>query len=117
MNRRSAAVPDRHALLKGSQFPATSSGRNASPNLSEYSTPLRTASPFENPYGDPRGGLRREAPGGESINMFQGSAAQQRSAADLEEQNDSRLDALSERIKMLKDVRGIINLDYHWDWQ
>lgn len=117
MNRRTAAAPDRHALLTGHAYPAASSARIVSPAASEYSTPLRTASPFENPYGEPRGAPKKETSNGGFVSLFQGTAAQQRSAADLEEQNDSRLDALSERIKMLKDVCLIGNTDFNWDWQ
>lgn len=120
MNRRTAGAPDRHALLTAHSYPAsTSSARLVSPAVSEYSTPLRTASPYENPYGDARatdGAPKKEAGGG-FVSLFQGTAAQQRSAADLEEQNDSRLDALSERIKMLKDVGRPAYLDFYGDWQ
>lgn len=38
------------------------------------------------------------------MNLFSGTIGQQNTAADLEEQNDARLNSLSERIKMLKDV-------------
>lgn len=104
MNRRTAGAPDRHALLTGHSYPAASSARVGGPAVSEYNTSMRTASPFENPYGEPRGAPKKDAPNGGFVSLFQGTAAQQRSAADLEEQNDSRLNALSERIKMLKDV-------------
>lgn len=105
MSRRTAAAPDRHALLTGHAYPSSSSVRVASPAVTEYNTPLRTASPYENPYGDMQGAPKKEASSSSGfVSLFQGTAAQQRSAADLEEQNDTRLNALSERIKMLKDV-------------
>ncbi|WFD46724.1 protein transport protein bet1 [Malassezia furfur] len=105
MSRRTAAAPDRHALLTGHAYPSSSSVRVASPAVTEYNTPLRTASPYENPYGDMQGAPKKEASSSSGfVSLFQGTAAQQRSAADLEEQNDTRLNALSERIKMLKDI-------------
>ncbi|PKI84815.1 hypothetical protein MVES_001198 [Malassezia vespertilionis] len=100
MNRRNAAgVADRHALLT----PRTYSGEDPSLSQDGYNA---TASPYENPYGPPEAGApKKEAPAGRGyISLFNGSAAQQSSAAHLEEQNDSRLDALSERIKLLRDI-------------
>lgn len=97
MSRRTAAgVADRHALLSGQSYPAAVSSR--APNA--QFTPYRSDSPFENPYArsasDMIGAPKKD---------FFGSDAQQRAAADLEEQNDMRLEGLSERIRMLKDVR------------
>jgi len=111
MNRRSAAVYDRHAMLAAHSYPTTSStfGTPSSASLDE---PRRMESPFENPYSAPsRGvdqvGAPKKEPSGQSgfVSLFSGTIGQQNSAADLEEQNDARLNGLSERIKMLKDVR------------
>lgn len=84
MNRRPGAVPN---------LPSSSVGSHAAP--------LRTASPYENPYGDVQ------------TSQFAGGGMHQRTAADLEEQNDSRLDALSERIKMLKEVGRVPDRDFY----
>ncbi|WFD33738.1 protein transport protein bet1 [Malassezia cuniculi] len=88
---------NRHALLTGQSYPSALSSGVPSPQY----TPYRTDSPFENPYarsyGDTIGAPKKEP--------FYGNDAQQRTAADLEEQNDMRLEGLSERIRMLKDVR------------
>lgn len=97
MSRRNAAgVADRHALLAGQTYPSAVSTRASN---SPY-IPYRSDSPFENPYArnaaDTFGAPKKET--------FYGSDAQQRAAADLEEQNDMRLEGLSERIRMLKDV-------------
>jgi len=82
-------------------------------------------SPFENPYNAPsrsmdQVGAPKKEPGGQSgsVSLFSGTIGQQNSAADLEEQNDARLNGLSERIKMLKDVRkrcSQTDFDGHWE--
>lgn len=111
MNRRNAGMPDRHAMLTQQAYPSSSS---AIPRTAAgFESPWRTDSPFENPYGfgsghavgDEQGAPKKEAPPpSRFMSMFSGTAAQERSAADLEEQNDARLSGLSERIKLLKDV-------------
>ncbi|WFD30107.1 protein transport protein bet1 [Malassezia sp. CBS 17886] len=116
MNRRGAGATDRHALLKAHAYPSSSSSATVlSPAASAYSTPTRTASPYENPYGRAGGdhviGMghigapkKEPAPAAPFSNLFSGNSLQQRTAADLEDQNDARLDGLSERIKVLKDI-------------
>lgn len=107
MSRRTAAgVADRHALLSGQSYPAAVSSR--APNA-QY-MPYRSDSPFENPYArsasDMVGAPKKE---------LYGSDAQQRAAADIEEQNDMRLEGLSDRIRLLKDVRWLLT-DLNWHW-
>lgn len=100
MNRRPAA--DRHALLTAQTYSTTSSAATGGRSWD--------VSPLESPYapraGDRIGAPNKEPQGDGYVSLF-GSlgAQQQRTASDLEEQNDSRLEGLSERIKMLKDVR------------
>ena len=114
MNRRHAAVPDRHALLTGQAYAyPTSTSTNTMPQVGATKTPWRSDSPFENPYGSSeilsgeKGASKKDHPPSTRSNLvslFSGTAGQQNSAADLEEQNDARLSGLSERIKLLKDV-------------
>ena len=112
MNRRHAAVPDRHALLTGQAY-AYPTSTNTMPQVAATKTPWRSDSPFENPYGSSeilsgeKGASKKDHPPSTRSNLvslFSGTAGQQNSAADLEEQNDARLSGLSERIKLLKDV-------------
>ncbi|KAJ9478294.1 Protein transport protein BET1 [Pseudozyma hubeiensis] len=113
MNRRAGAT-DRHALLAGGAYPSSSS-------LSAY----RSSSPYDsNPYpststssngtyhsSDSIGAPKKEPPpsdgpyGGNSIFGRAASAySATRTAEDLEEQNDQRLDGLTARVSMLKEI-------------
>lgn len=126
MNRRNAGLPHRHAMLMQQTYPSSTSAMPRT--TAAFESPWRTDSPFENPYGpasgyaagnDEQGAPKKEAPlPNKFVSMFSGTAVQQRSAADLEEQNDARLSGLSERIKLLKDVRKLggltADLDRHW---
>lgn len=124
MNRRGAGLADRHALLSTAAYP--SSSRSASPSLGLGAS--RSASPFENPYGGGQGSsyvraadpydeyeVAKGAPKKEP--RYSGGAAlgggiasriaaygSQRTAEDLEGQNDEKLEGLSAKVKMLKDV-------------
>lgn len=103
MNRRYAGVADRHALLSSAALPGGYSKYRVS-TLTEQDSPQRTESPFENPYADASPGW--PAASGATASGRSGLyAAQQATASELEEQNDSRLNGLSERIKLLKQVR------------
>ncbi|KDN53624.1 hypothetical protein K437DRAFT_289492 [Tilletiaria anomala UBC 951] len=91
----SAAGPSRYYAGGGASYPgsAAHSGRGT-PDYSEYGAPKK-----EN--GLPAGpGLMSGALGGGSW----GSYAQQRTAEDLEEGNDIRVEGLSAKVKMLKDI-------------
>lgn len=114
MNRRNAAVADRHALLSSHAYPGSAPTFRSSA-IPNYDSHRRTDSPFENPYGHNQApfhaygeaGAPKKGPssnGANYMNLFSGTIGQQNTAADLEEQNDARLNSLSERIKMLKDV-------------
>jgi blocked-early-in-transport protein 1 len=109
MSRRTGAgVVDRHALLSTSAYPSSS---RSSPS------PYRNASPFEQPYAentsDPYseynvGAPKKEAPlygsgmnGGNSSGSGLWGA---RSAEQLEEQNDDKLEGLSAKVRILKDI-------------
>ncbi|SJX61712.1 related to BET1-Type II membrane protein required for vesicular transport between ER and Golgi [Sporisorium reilianum f. sp. reilianum] len=107
MNRRAGAT-DRHALLAGGAYPSSSS-------LSAY----RSSSPYDaNPYpssstngtayhsSDFVGAPKKEpASHGEGIFARAASAySATRTAEDLEEQNDQRLDGLTARVSMLKEI-------------
>lgn len=116
MNRRAGAT-DRHALLAGGAYPSSSS-------LSAY----RSSSPYDsNPYpssssssafsGNGSGsyqssadfiGAPKKEPPSSYGNGILGRAASNytatRTAEDLEEQNDSRLDGLTARVSMLKEI-------------
>lgn len=104
---------DRHALLSAGAYPSSS---RSPPGPATY----RTSSPFEQPYtnggspytsdpyaeyGNQQGAPKKE-PGDQPPGFFGRVAAyaSQRTAEDLEEQNDERLEGLSARVKMLKDV-------------
>lgn len=113
MNRRPAAgVADRHALLTAHAYPGASTARGPTPSGGAWGN---SSSPFETPYaqraaggaaGQDEVGAPKKEPGHNAgfVSLFGGSTAQQQSAADLEEQNDARLEGLSERIKLLKDI-------------
>jgi blocked-early-in-transport protein 1 len=107
MSRR-AGVTDRHALLSSSAYPSSSRSSPA---------PYRNASPFEQPYGtntsDPyaeynTGAPKKEPPysngaglgGYPTRNGLYGA----RSAEQLEEQNDDKLEGLSAKVRILKDI-------------
>ncbi|TKY86782.1 hypothetical protein EX895_004422 [Sporisorium graminicola] len=112
MNRRAGAT-DRHALLAGGAYPSSSS-------LSAY----RSSSPYDsNPYAsgstsngsyqssDFIGAPKKEpvAPTNTSYGdgIFGRAASAYsatRTAEDLEEQNDQRLDGLTARVSMLKEI-------------
>lgn len=101
-------------MLAAHSYPTTSStfGTSSSASVGE---PRRMESPFENPYSAPSRnmdhvGAPKKEPSGQSgfVSLFSGTIGQQNTAADLEEQNDARLNGLSERIKMLKDVRVVV---------
>ncbi|WFD26986.1 hypothetical protein MNAN1_001978 [Malassezia nana] len=90
-----------------------------------HGVPRRMESPFENPYSAPARNVMQEVgapkkePGAPTgfMSLFSGTPGQQSTAADLEEQNDARLNGLSERIKILKDVRiccSLVDLDRDW---
>ncbi|GAC96349.1 protein transport protein [Pseudozyma hubeiensis SY62] len=118
MNRRAGAT-DRHALLAGGAYPSSSS-------LSAY----RSSSPYDsNPYpststsngtyhsSDSIGAPKKEPPpsdgpyGGSSIFGRAASAySATRTAEDLEEQNDQRLEGLTARVSMLKEITLNIGL-------
>ncbi|KAN0063224.1 protein transport protein bet1 [Thecaphora frezii] len=116
MNRRAGAV-DRHALLSSGAYP--SSSRSVAPGTGG-SVGYRAAAPFEQPYGhyptsDPYaeygnhvGAPKKETPNTTGANGGllgrMAAYASQRTAEDLEEQNDQRLEGLSARVKMLKDI-------------
>lgn len=109
MNRRAGAT-DRHALLAGGAYPSSSS-------LSAY----RSSSPYDsNPYpststngsstynsNDFVGAPKKEPSDSYGNNIFGRAAssyAATRTAEDLEEQNDQRLDGLTARVSMLKEI-------------
>lgn len=115
MNRRAGAT-DRHALLAGGAYPTSSS-------LSAY----RSSSPYDsNPYAststlnasssyrssDFVGAPKKEpAPPANSSSYGDGifgraasAYSATRTAEDLEEQNDQRLDGLTARVSMLKEI-------------
>ncbi|EST07593.1 Target SNARE coiled-coil domain protein [Kalmanozyma brasiliensis GHG001] len=109
MNRRAGAT-DRHALLAGGAYPSSSS-------LSAY----RSSSPYDsNPYpststngsstynsADFVGAPKKEPTESYGNNIFGRAASSYvatRTAEDLEEQNDQRLDGLTARVSMLKEI-------------
>lgn len=105
MNRRAGAT-DRHALLAGGAYPSSSS-------LSAY----RSSSPYENPYAstssngngtyhssDFIGAPKKEPPSDTIFGRATSNYTATRTAEDLEEQNDSRLDGLTARVSMLKEI-------------
>jgi len=108
MSRRTGAgVLDRHALLSTSAYP--SSSRNSP-------APYRNSSPFEQPYGgdtsDPYaeyniGAPKKEpyvnGPSGSHLGS-NGGLFGARTAEQLEEQNDDKLEGLSAKVRMLKDI-------------
>ncbi|CDS82057.1 related to BET1-Type II membrane protein required for vesicular transport between ER and Golgi [Sporisorium scitamineum] len=89
MNRRAGAT-DRHALLAGDAYPTSSS-------LSAY----RSSSPYDsNPYAS-----TSTSNGSYHSSDFVASAyTATRTAEDLEEQNDQRLEGLTARVSMLKEI-------------
>ncbi|PWZ00638.1 hypothetical protein BCV70DRAFT_231471 [Testicularia cyperi] len=120
MNRRAGGT-DRHALLAGGAYPSSSSlaaYRSASPyeqpysaagssnghGYSGYSTPTATdASDFQ---GAPKKEPGYNSTGAGSNGLFgrMASYASTRTAEDLEDQNDQRLEGLSARVTMLKEI-------------
>lgn len=114
MNRRAGAT-DRHALLAGGAYPSSSS-------LSAY----RSSSPYDsNPYAstsnsngsssyhssDFVGAPKKEPPVGSQSSYGDGifgraasAYSATRTAEDLEEQNDQRLEGLTARVSMLKEI-------------
>ena len=113
MNRRAGAT-DRHALLAGGAYPTSSS-------LSAY----RSSSPYDsNPYpststsngssstyhsSDFVGAPKKEPPTSNTYGdgIFGRAASNYsatRTAEDLEEQNDQRLEGLTARVSMLKEI-------------
>jgi blocked-early-in-transport protein 1 len=106
MSRRpGAGVLDRHALLSTSAYPSSSRSSPA---------PYRNASPFEQPYGadtsDPYaeynvGAPKKEPPlnGGTNSSSGRGLFGS-RTAEQLEEQNDDRLEGLTAKVRILKDI-------------
>lgn len=107
-------MADRHALLSTSVYPSSSRSSPA---------PNRNASPFEQPYGEDAyaeynvGAPKKEAPlyGGPSAGSagtVNGGAGTRlgnglfgaRTAEQLEEQNDDRLEGLSAKVRILKDI-------------
>ncbi|EPQ28911.1 uncharacterized protein PFL1_03712 [Pseudozyma flocculosa PF-1] len=132
MNRRAGAV-DRHALLSSGAYPSSSRAaglgayRTASPFEQPYGAPPQPTSshqhPFQAPagstpnyetsdpyaeYGNHVGAPKKEPPNTTGANGGllgrMAAYASQRTAEDLEEQNDQRLEGLSARVKMLKDI-------------
>lgn len=125
MNRRSTAHYDRHAMLTAHSYPTTSSAFSYNSATSQ-GVPQRMESPFENPYNASSRneiqevGAPKKEPGAPTgfMSLFSGTPGQQSTAADLEEQNDARLNGLSERIKILKDVRICYSpVDLYRYWQ
>ena len=108
MNRRHAAVPDRHALLTGQVYAyPTSTSTNTMPQVGATKTPWRSDSPFENPYGSSeilsgeKGASKKDHPPGTRSNLvslFSGTAGQQNSAADLEAVSYTHLTLPTKRI-------------------
>ncbi len=121
MSRRHAAgVADRYAMLSGGAGP------------SSLNPSLRSASPFEQPYGNGNShgadhsdylggggssagykkddGYGYSGPGKVLGGASWGSYAQQRTAEDLEEGNDTRIEGLSAKVRMLKDVSAALRL-------
>ncbi|SPO24807.1 related to BET1 - Type II membrane protein required for vesicular transport between ER and Golgi [Ustilago trichophora] len=116
MNRRAGAT-DRHALLAGGAYPTSSS-------LSAY----RSSSPYDsNPYpstsngssstpyqsSDFIGAPKKEPPTSNNSSSSYGDGifgraasaySATRTAEDLEEQNDQRLEGLTARVSMLKEI-------------
>lgn len=109
MSRRAGAgVVDRHALLSTSALPSSSRSSPA---------PYRNASPFEQPYGadtsDPYSEYNIGAPKKEPALYGSDSNSNgrignglfgSRTAEQLEEQNDDRLEGLSAKVRILKDI-------------
>lgn len=106
MNRRAGAT-DRHALLAGGAYPTSSSLPSSYRSSSPYdSSPYASSS--SQPYNpsDYIGAPKKE-PSNASDSIFGRAASNYsatRTAEDLEEQNDSRLDGLTARVSMLKEI-------------
>lgn len=110
MSRRpGAGVIDRHALLSSSAYPSSSRSSPA----------IRTASPFEQPYegdtSDPYAEYNRSVGAPKKEPPLYSNGTQQngrpangifglRTAEQLEEQNDDRLEGLSAKVRILKDI-------------
>lgn len=114
MNRRAGAT-DRHALLAGGAYPTSSS-------LSAY----RSSSPYDsNPYPSTSNGSSYPSSSSSNPSDFIGAPKKEpstssysdgifgraasnytatRTAEDLEEQNDQRLQGLTARVSMLKEI-------------
>ncbi|SAM80388.1 related to BET1-Type II membrane protein required for vesicular transport between ER and Golgi [Ustilago bromivora] len=117
MNRRAGAT-DRHALLAGGAYPTSSSlsaYRSSSPyDSNPYPSTSSNGSSYPSSSSNPSdfiGAPKKEPPSTSSSFYSDGTFGRAasnytatRTAEDLEEQNDQRLDGLTARVSMLKEI-------------
>ncbi|KAJ1027443.1 hypothetical protein NDA18_003449 [Ustilago nuda] len=117
MNRRAGAT-DRHALLAGGAYPTSSSlsaYRSSSPyDSNPYPSTSSNGSAYPSSSSNPSdfiGAPKKEPPSTSSSFYSDGTFGRAasnytatRTAEDLEEQNDQRLDGLTARVSMLKEI-------------
>jgi blocked-early-in-transport protein 1 len=104
MNRRTGGT-DRHALLAGGAYP-TSSSLSAYRSSSQYDSPYPSTSSTPPTYSssDFVGAPKKEPHGDSILGRATSNYTATRTAEDLEEQNDQRLDGLTARVSMLKEI-------------
>jgi hypothetical protein len=111
MSRRPGA--DRHALLGASAYPRShaSAPRGPSPYEQPYASSSSSSHPYSSGIGGGPGGAEEDmyaeygAPKKEYAPPLGRWTAAERTALDLEEQNEAHIEGLAGKVRLLKEVR------------